>query len=339
MELIMKEIFFSVLIPVYNVEKYLKKCLESVINQTYSNFEVIVVDDGSTDSSGQICDEFAIKYSQFKVFHKQNTGQLHTRQYSISKASGDYYVFLDSDDSLSENALKTIYNTILKYDCDCVIYGLKRVLPGNEVNAEDSNPILSNVITDKRELYSRVLNDPSYNSLCRKACKSTLFENIDYSEFYHIKHGEDLIQSINILKNSQKTVIIDNILYNYTFNPDSITHSVTYENYKVDFTVEEMVLEFLKEQSVFSEEDFNDFRGKNIKILYELLIKICQFDTTLKNKIGLLKEIRRTEFYNAFIASGSYCVEKKIALFWRLFKWRLDFILVPFIMCYLRLRK
>ena len=89
---------FSVLVPVYNVEKYLKQCIESVLNQTYQSFELILVDDGSTDNSGAICDEYASKHKFIKVIHKPNGGLLHTRRVSLAHATGDWYVFLDSDD-------------------------------------------------------------------------------------------------------------------------------------------------------------------------------------------------------------------------------------------------
>ena len=95
----------SSLIPAYNVEKYLLECIESVLSQTYPAYEIILVNDGSTDSSGRICDEYARRYPFIKVFHKPNGGQLSSRQYAIARATGEFYVFLDS----SNDKISVVY--------------------------------------------------------------------------------------------------------------------------------------------------------------------------------------------------------------------------------------
>ena len=129
----MESIKFSVIVPVYKVEPYIRECIESVLHQTYQNYELILVDDGSPDNSGLICDEYKEKSDQIVVYHKPNAGSLHTRIYGIAHATGDYYVFLDSDDSLKENALQVIYQAITKYSCDCVIYEMDRLYNGNYI--------------------------------------------------------------------------------------------------------------------------------------------------------------------------------------------------------------
>ena len=100
---------FSVLIPVYNTEKYIEECLQSVLNQTYQDFEIILVDDGSTDSSGVICDNYQKDYPEkIKVKHKENQGQLASRCVAIKEAKGDYCIFVDSDDSIKNNLLENL---------------------------------------------------------------------------------------------------------------------------------------------------------------------------------------------------------------------------------------
>ena len=116
---------FSIMTPVYKVERYLPECIESVLGQTYGNFEFILVDDGSPDHSGEICEEYAKKDSRIRVFHKPNGGLMHTRRYALERASGDYYVFLDSDDYLSLDTLETLSRYIAESGADCVIYGLE----------------------------------------------------------------------------------------------------------------------------------------------------------------------------------------------------------------------
>ena len=124
------EIKFSILVPVYNVEDYIDECIQSVLSQTYTNYELILVDDGSTDRSGDIADQYAGQDPQIKAFHKENKGLFHTRRYAIAYASGDYYVMLDSDDMLENYCLETLYHTIIKHNCDCVFYNRKRLTDG-----------------------------------------------------------------------------------------------------------------------------------------------------------------------------------------------------------------
>ena len=98
----------SVVVPVYNVEKYLSRCLDSIINQTYRNLEILLVDDGSTDKSGEICDYYALKDNRIKIFHKNNGGVSSARNYALERMSGDYVTFVDSDDTLSIDAVKKL---------------------------------------------------------------------------------------------------------------------------------------------------------------------------------------------------------------------------------------
>ncbi|MBO5360736.1 MAG: glycosyltransferase family 2 protein [Clostridia bacterium] len=112
----------SVIIPVYNVEEYLCECIDSVINQTYKNLEIILVDDGSTDSSGKICDEYAEKDSRISVVHKENSGPSKTRNIGIEHAKGEYIYFLDSDDYIELNALELLVNTAESNSADLVFF-------------------------------------------------------------------------------------------------------------------------------------------------------------------------------------------------------------------------
>lgn len=102
----------SVIVPVYNVEKYVAACIKSILSQTYQNFEVLLVDDGSSDTSGNICDEFAKIDSRIRVFHKHNGGPSSARNYGLRYARGGYITFVDSDDSILPNFLEQLYNIL-----------------------------------------------------------------------------------------------------------------------------------------------------------------------------------------------------------------------------------
>lgn len=113
----------SIIIPVYNAELYLKRCLDSIQHQTYENFEIILIDDGSTDSSGIICDQYALNDSRFKVYHQTNKGVTRTREIGITKASGDYILWVDADDWVNETLVEKVIQVITTHNPDIVVYG------------------------------------------------------------------------------------------------------------------------------------------------------------------------------------------------------------------------
>ena len=106
--------FFSIITPVYNAEKYIEKCIESIQDQTFSNFELLLVNDGSSDNSGELCDSYAVKDSRIQVFHKRNGGVSSARNFALDKAKGKYIIFLDSDDYFTLNALDVCKDILLK---------------------------------------------------------------------------------------------------------------------------------------------------------------------------------------------------------------------------------
>ncbi len=290
---------FSVLVPVYNVEKYVGECIESVLGQSDNNFELILVDDGSTDRSGILCDEYAAKDSRIKVFHKENAGQLHTRQYGIDRASGDVFVFLDSDDSLKPDALEKIGDTMEKYGCDCVVYGLER-FSGDRIlysNVDKKEECLQS----KRDIYFRCFTGSAYNPICRKAVKRDVFDGRDYSGYYGVSISEDLLQSIEIYQNSNSIVFLDAALYNYRLNESSVTQTLKYDNYMVINPVRQVVMEFLLSEGVFSDADMTDYRGYCVFLLCSELMRIGGFDTNTDNKKTLFRTIAESDYYKKYL--------------------------------------
>ena len=297
---------FSILVPVYNVEKYIVECIESVLNQTYSNYELILVDDGSPDRSGDICREYALKDSKIISYHIENNGLVHARRYGIEKATGDYYIFLDSDDTLKSNALEVIANTIKKYNCDTVIYGFERVYDGKVISQTyDPDEVC---LKTKRELYNQVFFELDKNAMCRKAVKADVFKGLDYSPYYHIKMGEDLLQSLEVYKYSNSTAFIPEILYEYRMNPQSMTNKNRIS--AIDFTVRKKVLEFLQSEDAFSEEDFERYRDFCIGLLINTLKEIGMMRASKDKKRKLLLQIRQDNYYKDFLSKG--ITDKKI---------------------------
>lgn len=295
---------FSIMTPVYKVEQYLPECIESVLDQTYGNFEFILVDDGSPDHSGEICEQYAKKDSRIRVFHKPNGGLMHTRRYALERAQGDYYVFLDSDDYLSLDTLKTLHRYISETGADCVIYGFEWLRPEGTVHVQCAPCDCGRVISDRRELYNIIFNNDSYNSLCRKCVRASCFDGRDHSASYHIKNGEDCVQTIEIIENARSVVFIPELLYRYRYNSTSITHSNEFDNYSADFEVSEIVLGFLRRAGVLTEEDMDRLRNKELDEMAVEIKRICRYATTREHKRSAIASIRESSFYGEFLEAG-----------------------------------
>ena len=158
----------SVVIPVYNVEKYLRQCLDSVIYQTYQDLEILIVDDGSTDNSGAICDEYSAD-SRVKVFHTDNHGLSSARNYALDRLQGDYIAFLDSDDWLEQNAMEYLYSIAQRNNADIVVCEFYQEYVGKTVKPEGAygefvvcqNNMLDAMIVDRK------LTEDAWNKLYR----------------------------------------------------------------------------------------------------------------------------------------------------------------------------
>ncbi len=213
----------SIVVPVYNAEKFLKECIESVLNQTNSNWELVLVDDGSTDKSAQICDSFAKEYAnKIYSFHKKNEGQFLTRQYGINKSTGDYIGFLDADDLLDKSYVETILNCI---ENDSSV----EVICFNFSEFEDDffkevKKLEKNQFRTKEELkvlHKQVVNGTLTGSMWSKVFKRDLINNIvvDESTVSQKKYGEDAFQSFAILLEAQNVCFSEDVLYCYRGNP------------------------------------------------------------------------------------------------------------------------
>ncbi len=331
-----KAIKFFVIVPVYKTEKYIQECIDSVLNQTYQNFKLILVDDGSPDNSGNICEQYAVMDSRIIVIHQKNMGSIAARQAAIKFIKGlidfddTFIVFLDSDDSLKEKALEKIYQSIQKYDCDMVIYGMERVLKGEVIVPYDSQNGYSGLIEDKNVLYNLVFNNCEFNSLCRKAISALLISDMDYRDYYHLSYGEDLLQSITYYKNSKNVYILNESLYNYTFNPDSLTNTISEKNFEVDFTIRKMVYEFLQKENIFTPNDWKRYRSYCVVLLVERIKIILQLQIDKTKKYSYFEEIYNSDYFQNYIRGQEYERKRlgKKALVYFLFKKKLYLLII-----------
>ena len=119
--------FFSIVLPIYNVEKYLNRCINSILKQDFDDYEIILVDDGSKDSCGQLCDEWSVMNKKIRTIHKENAGLGYARNTGLSAAQGKYILFLDSDDYIRPGMFSKVHNAVCENDVDAVFFGFERI--------------------------------------------------------------------------------------------------------------------------------------------------------------------------------------------------------------------
>lgn len=218
----------SIVVPVYNAEKFLERAIQSVLNQTNENWELILVDDGSFDSSGKICDEYAEKYSKIHVFHKQNEGQFLTRQFGIQKATGEYIGFLDADDFIDVEYVYQIINRILenKYpDVICFEYSQWNdiVTKHWKIVSPNDDVYLFNAQTQKQYVYKQIIDGTLTGSMCSKVFKKNFLNKvvIEADAVKDRRFAEDAYQAFSIIANASSILYLPLNLYFYYNNDNS----------------------------------------------------------------------------------------------------------------------
>ena len=230
---------FSIVVAVYNCEKHLSQCIDSILSQDFNDYEIVLVDDGSKDESPTMCDEYAKRYSQIKVTHKENGGPHSARKTGVSNSTGDYIVTIDSDDCMTKGFLSYFDKEITKYDNpDCVMFGctyydenLKNPIKKqkNLIDAKlysgDEIKTLENVL-----LYNKKTAGINFGSLLFSLCTKVVKRNVLYKSMSlcdeNIRYGEDLITSKYIFKHLENNSILvsDYCGYMYRQNETSLTH-------------------------------------------------------------------------------------------------------------------
>ena len=193
-----EDIFISVIIPVFNVENYLRKTINSILNQTFRNFEIILINDGSTDSSGEICNEYANKFESIKVFHQKNAGLSAARNVGISKSKGNYICFLDSDDWYSNNALEEFVKLITDFKADIAAISVFEIFD-EHTDYISENKI--NVFNNSEAMIQLFKNAEVFGTACNKLYKREIFNNIRFPEGLS---WEDMYISLDVLTNVSK---------------------------------------------------------------------------------------------------------------------------------------
>ena len=222
----MNQEIVSIIVTVYNIENYLPHCLNSISNQTYKNLEIILVDDGSTDSSGSICDNFALQDDRCHVVHQVNQGACMARNVGKKKAKGDYVYFMDGDDYMHRDAIRLMYEAINSGSKE---YGIAIIGHRRTDNFEEDTMSIgdnSSYELDGHEMMSKLMggiDDMELAGYCwNKLYRKTLIDSISFQQFVPM---EDFDFNLRVFLKLQRAIVTPRVLYYYVQRPTSIVHS------------------------------------------------------------------------------------------------------------------
>lgn len=312
----------SVIIPIYNInDSLLIKSINSVINQTYKNIELLLVDDGSTISNKKICDEFAENDERIKVFHIENAGVSNARNVGIKESKGGYIMFVDADDWIDENCIETCINKNItnNKEYDIIFFGYKKVFNSKTITVDffenDTEFNLSNNECKKKIYDMRVLG-----SSCMKIYKKSIINELFDIE---LKNGEDVYFNYCNIINANEICYVHNVYYNYNLHDNSAVRSSN----------EDIVNRYIKTFSKMQNNTNNNLISlKYSFIAISLLVLILNYcfpkkSSYFKNKSKLKKVLKQQEFKNMF-ANIKYIrlpLSRKIGVY--LCKYRLLFLI------------
>lgn len=238
----------SVIVPVYNVERYLARCIESILSQTYTDFELLLIDDGSKDKSGSICDEYALKDSRIRVFHKPNGGVSSARNVGLDNARGQWVAFCDSDDWLDKSMYKEMCDKLVQEQANIVYCDINMVFENYQ------KVYKSAIYSSQKTIFLNNFIASEWTSLCNVVVKRSLIEvnkircpeGIAFAEDYHV--------STRLMFFANKICYIDKPLYYYNReNSTSALHTFSPQNYEKERWVNLDVINFFKESGTYDD--------------------------------------------------------------------------------------
>lgn len=285
----------SIIVPVYKAEKYLRRCLDSIIEQTFTDWECILVDDGSPDGAGVICEEYAEQDGRFKVFRQENAGVSAARNKGLDEAKGEWITFVDSDDWVGKDYLENLYSAAIKYDAELVIGGLKIVEDGK--TTQELKPKNGKLLMPK---------DFDITGAGNKLFKSMICKMYNCQFPIGIKSREDMYFNFQVIIHTDKVYGISSTSYYYYQNNGSAIHNYTIEKIKGEVYIQELIERKLNEINI--EQKWYDFLIKhNIYVKNLFLFNIAKPNLQLwRNTFPDL---------NKYAIKNAISIKRKIVLF------------------------
>ena len=294
----------SVIVPIYNVEEYINKCVDSILNQTFKEFELILVDDGSTDNSGNICDTYKSIDDRVRVIHKSNGGLSDARNSGIEAATGEFLYFIDGDDFIHEDTLESMYNSIIKTNSDIAVCNMIRYY-GETDTEKFYNPVEKMKVLDENYRFE-TLRQPS---VCNKMFKSILFNNI---KFPLKKYYEDTFVYHELLFKAKRLVLTGKDSYYYRSRRGSII-SEGYNKKYFDF-IEAVYLRAL----FLDKNNVHDYADEAYLHLYSSLVnayKNIEVDEADIKSLLEKSKVRYNEIFKRIITDNHFSIKQKIRFF------------------------
>ena len=304
----------SIIVPVYNSEKFLDKCLNSLANQTLDDIEIVVVNDGSTDNSQKIIDDYKSKYSNIISFIKENGGQASARNLALTKVSGEYIMFVDSDDYIEPNMCEIMINTIKKYNVDIVRCNYRFI--NNKIVEDNKNFISCNKILKKneiKEIINQMITGEVGSYIWLLIIKKSIIKDnkIIFNPKIHLMNDKPF--TINLLLNINSLVQINDILYNYVRNDNGTVRSNKNLFIKIDSVLRgnECIKQILNNKNEFTKKrEYLLYKTHNL-ILLDLLIRASLYYDNYKNLIKKFKILERNPLFKTNI---SFMLNNKLEL-------------------------
>ncbi|MGM9553384.1 MAG: glycosyltransferase family 2 protein [Faecousia sp.] len=305
----------SVIVPVYNAEAFLKRCIDSILAQTYENIELILIDDGSKDRSGAICDEYARIDTRIRVIHNTNSGVAETRNIGIKEAVGDYLSFVDSDDYIAPNMLETLVAKASEHNSDIVMCKYYIDRSGEIVCApmeyDETYDGAERVKNDLLYLYYTDYHSGLY-SLCNKIIKRSLYSSYGILFDPLLKRGEDAWFLFQCLKHCKRVDYVPEAFYYYCQNENSIMHTVydnqytqwvetrkrlLHENEELNFSInfDSFYKEFLYKVNIYCRELIKNGKKREAKQILsdDFFRNASKYSTKLPIHIRLITQVSR----------------------------------------------
>lgn len=291
----------SIIIPVYNVEKYLLECLKSVSNQSYENIEIIAVNDGSKDTSLEILNDYTKTESRLRIIDQKNQGLSGARNSAIKIAKGEYLIFLDSDDYIKKELIEEVYKKVVATNADIVVYGYDKIYENGELIAR---PNFGENVYGHDESLKKILSLSISPMACNKMYKKTLF--LENEIFYPLsKLHEDVGTTYKLFWNANKVITTSKSYYYWLVRDGSITSRTTYKHVNDIFDLFHEKKFFLEELSVFDKfrEEYEIGFIKMINILFNRLISQhnCETSFTVLKYLTIRakEEKKKFKFYGS----------------------------------------
>lgn len=276
---------FSIIVPVYNVEKYLNRCIDSILSQSFKDFEVLLIDDGSTDKSGEICDEYAQKDERIRVFHKENGGVSSARNLGLDNARGEWIAFCDSDDDLRIDALNIYNDASNQSNGDLLVFGHDVLTEDGSVLCRTEYKADSMISSD---YIKRILRYKTESSPWGKLYRTSLTKSLTFNE--NLKIGEDLLFNIEYALKCKSVVIFQGAVYNYYIHPVSALNNPNIINeYK---KMSNVVSRIFKENHLADDYE-NELTAFAIVNVIQPLTRLKQ--TPNKEQVEFLKTYKRNQ--------------------------------------------